>query len=247
MGLCEGQKMSSVKETIQAGQAKEFYEPGDFFRLLETTAPVTVEFYCKGRKTVDLVEIEAGYAEYFRAENQEPFDRVKIYSATTQAVKFVTRFGSDVRYDRGASSVTGTVSLDAATLAALEQINVRPEQSNGNYKSQTALAANTPDQVFSAAANTNGAIILAAGASDLTTAGHSSVTLLSKATAPANPIDGEIYAVSISMISNVASEWGGFNLAYPQYVAPGQGLYFISGVTTAGGVQTNRFCRYKLL
>lgn len=233
--------MSSVTETIQAGSFKEFFEPGDFFRLLATTGPVNVEFYYMGRETVDVQGVEAGYAEYFRGEGQSPFDRVRIYSATTQTVQFVTRNGSDVRYDRGASSVSGSVDLNNATIGKLQNIVV----ATASFKAKGVIAANTPELVFSAVSNVNGAWILSASCSDVT-ADVVRITLLSKATPPAGIDDGEVFMrgqitgsastryLSSSQIENYA------------YVPPGQALYFIADRAT-DGVDSSRICRYKLL
>jgi hypothetical protein len=239
--------MSSTPETINAGTWREWFEPGDFFRLLATTAPVSVEFYSNGKKTVELQSIEAGYAEYFRGEDGKlPFDRVRIYSATTQTVQFVTRQGSDVRYDRGASSVTGTVSLDAATLMALEQINVRPEAATGFYATTGALAANTADVVFLAGANVNGAIVFTADAVDVATA-TLMMAFVAKNAAPTTPLDGEVIAQShIAYSANMNPTMYNLELKNAQYVPAGKGLYFISSVAMTNPA-LGRSCRYKLL
>ena len=44
----------SAKETFTAGQTREFFGDGDFFRLLQTTGPVTVEFYYQGREVAEI-------------------------------------------------------------------------------------------------------------------------------------------------------------------------------------------------
>lgn len=238
--------MSSVKETISAGNYKEFFERGDFFRLLATTGPVDVEFYFQGCETVEIVGIEAGYAEYFRGAEFAQFDRVRIYSATTQDVQFVTRYGSDVRYDRGASSVTGTIALDAATLAALEQINIRPEAQSGFYSSSSALAANTPEAIFLPGENVNGAILLSAWfAVRAGSAAMDDVSLLTKTAAPVTTIDGSILAISSIKSEIAGAVSGGFEMQIPQYIEAGKGLYFISG--SALGAGAKRGTRFKLL
>jgi hypothetical protein len=241
--------MSSVTETINAGTWREFFEPGDFFRLLETTAPVTVEFYAAGRKIVDVVNIQAGYAEYFRGGNLVMFDRVRIYSATTQQVGFVTRFGSDVRYDRGASSVTGTVALDAATLAALEQINVRPESETGSWGFTAVTVANSAQTIFTPASNLNGAILLSAGFSIYGGASAPSVSIIAKSSAPANVLDGSIiFGGGISLTASGGGNLSQGTMPKEQFIPAGLGLYFITDIaTTSAGGGSYRSCRYKLL
>jgi hypothetical protein len=81
---------------LAAGQLIEFNEPGDFFRILAAVAPVTVRYYNKGREIAEAEGVGAGYAEQFKADS---FDRITIYSATTQDMQVVSRFGSVVSYD----------------------------------------------------------------------------------------------------------------------------------------------------
>ncbi len=126
----------SQKEAFSAGQTREFYGDGDFFRLLQTTAGINVEFFYQGREVAEMIDVEAGYAESFSREKLR-FDRIRIYSATAQDVKWVIREGSDVRYDRGAATVGGSVDLNAATLAAIKEI----EQPTGFYQSSTPMGA----------------------------------------------------------------------------------------------------------
>ncbi len=92
-----------VKTTINAGTTIPFIEQADFFRLLSSALPVTVEFYKNGAKIGEAIDINGGYAERI----PEGFDRITIYSASTQTVQFVTRNGGDVRYD----NLTGNVAI----------------------------------------------------------------------------------------------------------------------------------------
>lgn len=219
--------MSSVKETIQAGSFKEFHEPGDFFRLLATTGPVNVEFYYMGRETVDVEGVEAGYAEYFRGEGQSPFDRVRIYSASTQSVQFVTRNGSDVRYDRGASSVSGSVDLNPATLAALEYTSIRPEAATGFLNQSLTLVANTAQQIFAPGANPNG-VILKSLLSQVTSGSAVDIAYIAKATAPATVFDGD--PVSSVIVEPVVTGTNFFTarIRADELIPAGQGLYIIA-------------------
>ncbi len=85
-----------IQTTIAAGERKEYYDPGDFFRLLAATNPVTVTFYRNGAEVAEAEGVGEGYAEKFRVDG---FDRFAIESATTQTLKFVARLGNDVAYD----------------------------------------------------------------------------------------------------------------------------------------------------
>lgn len=151
------------------------------------------------------------------------------------------------------NSLVGTVTLDAAALAALEAIDLNtaslaslktPYASTGNHKANSAMVANTAEQVFSAAANTAGAIILTADFFAVNASAWVQASLLAKASAPANIIDGEI----IWSPQQLAYSSGGYAAsgAMPReaYLPAGVGLYFISSVATT---TQHRACRYRLL
>jgi hypothetical protein len=95
----------SISTFFSAGETKEFFGVGDYFRLLSTSQPVDVTFYYQGRELSEALNVLAGYGERLRAGT---FDRVAIFSPTAQTVQFVTREGADVQYDRGAASVEVT-------------------------------------------------------------------------------------------------------------------------------------------
>ncbi len=60
--------------TLIAGQPQEFYEVGDFVRILAATDPLTIEFYSAGREIAEAVNVSKGYAEKF---DLGTFDRVR--------------------------------------------------------------------------------------------------------------------------------------------------------------------------
>lgn len=80
-----------------AGETKEFYDIGDFFRVLDATDPITVIFYKNGKEVGEAENVYDGYAEKFRLGG---FDRYRITSATAQSVQIVARDGVDVAYDK---------------------------------------------------------------------------------------------------------------------------------------------------
>ena len=94
-----------IDTTIQAGQTLEYFEPGDFFRVLEAPDALSVRFYRQGAEVARADNIGEGYAEKFRIG---AFDRIQIDSATTQNIQFVTRLGQDVFFD---APPTGAVTL----------------------------------------------------------------------------------------------------------------------------------------
>lgn len=108
--------MSKIDVTLTAGQTVEFYEPGDFLRLLKADSPVKIEFYRNGAEISEADGVTTGYAEKLRTGD---FDRIRITSATTQAVSLVTRMGTDVFFDApptGAVTLSGEQSAFAQTV-----------------------------------------------------------------------------------------------------------------------------------
>lgn len=231
-----------MKVTFTAGQRVQYAGTGDFFRLLGTTAPVTVEFYKQGREIAERVDVEAGFAEQFRTIE---FDRVDIFSATVQTVQWEVALGSEIRYDRGAATISGSVDLNAATL---NQLN-RPLADTGTYKSTANITANTAEQLVAPGANLNGLIVQEA---KICLFGGASIALgafITKASAPANVTDGD--PVIYAGIFNTTS--GGNTISRGDsdgniWVPAGLGLYFIcdTAIAVNAGGQV-RMCRYRVL
>ena len=94
-----------IDVTINAGQMLEYFEPGDFFRLLDAAGPLDLRFYFQGKEIARAPNVGEGYAERMRTGQ---YDRVQIESATTPAISFVSRFGADVFYDK---PPTGAVTI----------------------------------------------------------------------------------------------------------------------------------------
>lgn len=140
---------------ITAGQTLEYFEPGDFFRIMESAGPLTLIFYRQGAEVARAEGVSEGYAERFRGEG---FDRYRITSATTQAIQFVSRLGADVAYDKPPTgAISGTVALDAPTLAALETINVGNFPANpanqGTFTSAQKTVTSSSGQLLASNAN----------------------------------------------------------------------------------------------
>ena len=104
--------MSKYDLTMAAGQTVEYFEPGDFFRLLKADTPVKVEFYRNGAEIAEAGSVTTGYAEKMRLGE---FDRIRITSTGAQSVSFVTRMGNDVFFD---APPTGAVTVSNAVTVA---------------------------------------------------------------------------------------------------------------------------------
>ena len=94
-----------ITTQISAGARLEFYEPGDFFRLLDATFPVTITYYKKGQEIALAEGVGEGYAEKF---DRQEFDRYTITSVNAQTIQFAARLGNQINYD---APPTGDVNI----------------------------------------------------------------------------------------------------------------------------------------
>lgn len=120
--------MLTINTTIQAGQTIKFVDQGNFLRVMSASAALTVRTYKNGQVFTESPNVGAGYAEEF----SETFNEVEIYSAATQAIQLVIRFGSKVYFD---TPPTGNVNIS----------NV-----NGAFTQNRASVSNTNTQILAA-------------------------------------------------------------------------------------------------
>lgn len=231
--------------TLIAGEPQEFYEVADFFRLLSAVGPLTVEFYNGGREVSEAVGVSKGYAEKF---DRGTFDRVRLLSATTQAVQFVTRLGNVVQYDAapiGDTAIVSSVPLDLTNATKKELI--RPEPWTGSYFASSALAANTAEVVFTAAANVNGAIVHALQSRNYAAFGAYEA-FMAKATAPASIADGVILAGSrLGFWNGATNNASEIESREKIFVPAGLGVWFISNILMVNTLGNMRTARFQLL
>ncbi|MDP1740083.1 hypothetical protein [Polaromonas sp.] len=237
--------MKPFNLTLAANETRAVSVAGDYFELRKAPYVLDlVEFLNVDNGVVALID-EAEATD--KTRTKEPFANVRITNgATGQTIRFYHGFG-DSGSNRFTGVVSGEVSLAAATLAALEHVQVRPEVSTGSFMNQAALVANTAVNVFTAAANVNGAILLSADISEFD-ATQSQGGFVAKATAPANVADGEPMLMT-RMIGayETTNHYFGNSLSKEQFIAPGLGLYFIRTVALGAANGNFRACRYKLL
>lgn len=151
---------------------------------------------------------------------------------TAQAGKRVRIFyGVDIDFQAG---VNASISIGG-------NVTVIEPAYNGNFASNTALAANTPQTIVAPGANTNGVIVNFASMQSYSGAiGYCS--LIAKNAAPANVLDGDVLLIN-SPPSTVY--YGILNQISSKIRVPaGKGLYFISSVLETLGA---RCCTYTLL
>lgn len=235
---------------FQAGETKVFFLSGSYFELIDCANPVDVLLTDpSGGQRARMI----GAAQTHHVKNT-PYQVIQITSATAQNIRFAYGSGeAGTRNTAGSVSILNAVDLSAASLAALESTDLnaatlatirQPLQSTGNFKSSGALAAATPEVVFTPAANVNGAIVLSGGFMLGGNATFCNAVFIAKNGAPASNIDGEVIFGTTFQNNTAATYSDSGQLNSAQYIPPGIGLYFI----TAGAVSVGpRYIRYRLL
>lgn len=122
----------------------------------------------------------------------------------------------------------------------MELMRLLSQAYGSNYKSSTPMAANTADQVFSAASNVNGADVWFAEFStgNANAAGGSfAVGYVAKATAPATALDGTpiLFPTQNPPVSGSSHSAG--VLCRPIFVPAGLGLYYISAIAEVTSIR----------
>lgn len=120
--------------TLQAGVGVEFNEQGDFFRVMKMPQQdLVVIFYRMGAEVARAENVGSGFAE----KAPQGFDKIRLSSAIGGVLDFVTRLGSEVRYDtppNGAVVITqGTAVSQAAVVVGVAAVMLA--SANGDRKS----------------------------------------------------------------------------------------------------------------
>lgn len=235
-----------VSVTFGAGDSRLFALTGEYFEIIEAPTPVDVVLSdFNGSQRARMSQASASF--YSKGVK---FGVIQITSAGAQTIRFAYGTGeTGTRRSSGSVTVSGPVTignaiaLDAATLAALEQINVRPEVQNGFFNNSSSVVGNTPLTVFSPGDNVNGCLLLQATGQYIEAANIFG-GFITKGSAPANFFDGAVVA-PFKVAAAGANFSGSISMDTPQYIEPGMGLYYIANLTTTE-MQTHRACRYKL-
>lgn len=130
-----------ITVTLQAGQAQEYFERGDFLRIMDAQAAVTVIFYRNGAEVSRAVNVVEGYAERFSAGD---FDKVRIESATTNTVHFGIRLGQEISYDKAPTGDVNVLNFPPAPT---------PTPVNGAFSHSVVAVATSNVQLLAANAN----------------------------------------------------------------------------------------------
>lgn len=108
-----------------------------------------------------------------------------------------------------------------------------------SYKSNTSLAANTAETVFSAASNTLGAWLWRASFVH-GNAGGLAAGYLAKTSAPTTVIDGDVICGTDSY-EFATNNYLFAKLEAPVFIPPGKGLYFIAGAAEVAAYRAALF------
>lgn len=223
--------------SLSAGGSTVIYGMGEYFRIQSATGALDV--------TVEGIGTISGMLTG-QAVRDTPYSRIVIKDVSGSVNSgTILCSGSEFMDNR----TYGVNSLDTATIASIRN---RPEMQTGSFADTSALVANTPITIFTPAANVNGALLLSAALTylDLTSTAIRFVqTFVSSNVTPAGPYAGAVLLQGLHyLVSSAASTFGGgAQLAAPQFIGPGQGLYFVSSAATTVDLFHTRSCRYKLL
>lgn len=253
MNALINQKAASLRNyslSIPVGSQETFPIEGRSIRLL--TANVPISFVSEDGMLG--FTLAAGDEALF---DEASFFRFRIFhtDAAVQAIVIAVGNGGRIGSAKlnGTVSVSGALALDAPTLAALESVSVQNTvnivnagQSYGaSYRSTNELAANTPETIFTAAANVNGAILHSAQFMSGHGTGNNELSFLAKATAPTTANDGDaiLSEDSSSMLGAFVYKSG--SLKNPIKIPAGKGLFFIATLLEAAS--SNRSALYTFL
>jgi hypothetical protein len=244
-----------VPVIFAAGESKLFHLSGAYFEIID--APNPVDVVLTDRNGVPRGVMKNAEASFFIKSTD--YDTIQLTSATAQTIRFA--FGTSeagTRRSTGSVTISGSVALDAPSLAALESVDLNPATlstlntyrnpitPNGFWNDDGNVVANSSKTIFTAAANVNGAIILRADIASYFSGSRREAFIKKNGGLPVSITDGAIVCLGrvIAVPSDVmiAGE-----LQYPQFIEPGFSLSYIS----TGGITANsysqRSCIYRLL
>lgn len=148
------------------------------------------------------------------------------------------------------NNLSGTVTLDSASLAALESVDLNAAtidmlmvKSSGSYAVSTGGTAATSYQVIDPATNINGLWVTEANIFGYNSGAAQGITLLAKSSSPSSRQDGEVILNAGGSAGVVCNA----QLNKPAYIPAGLGLYFRYESTDSGHAGLMRSARWKLL
>lgn len=233
---------------LTAGGSQTILAGGAYLRILTATGAVDV--IVEGKGTMPNLLAGQGLKDL-------PFQRVVLRDKSGAPNSGTILVASSEFVD---NRLFGTFDLSPSTLAALESVDLntptlntltRPLLPLSAWSDVTgALAPNTALTVFSAAANTNGAIIHDLQASDVITGSTGVGGFCARATAPnsiATFIDDTVVLQIESRLNLGGNTFVTAKLEKATRIAAGKGLFYLQNFTGAGAGSIMRNARYTLL
>lgn len=223
--------LRNKKLVLAPNQQYEFPMHGDSLRVVSANVPI----YFKTQDGDLDFYLEKGEKAAFEGQD---FVALVIYHLDAADQVVIISVGKDA--DIGSAKVSGSVTIAGGTSDVWvsntfsNPLNITSGgQSYGaSYRSITTLAANTPDTIFTPAANVNGAILHSAQFLDANGTGWSVPSFLAKANAPVSVVDGESILSSDNQVAT-GTTWAAFgSLKNPLKIPAGKGLYFISNIAS---------------
>lgn len=235
--------LRNKKIVLSPGQQYDFPINGDSVRLASANVPI----YFKTRDGDLDFYLEQGEKASFSGQD---FLTLTIYHLDASDQTIIISVGKDA--DIGSARFSGNVSisapvdLSASTLAALENITIQNLGASygASYRSVALLAANTPETIFTPAANVNGAILHSAQFYSQCGSGGANTALLAKTSAPSSVTDGDGILSADSAASQAGAPALTASLQNPIRIPAGKGLYAISAILETVG---SRSALYTLL
>lgn len=182
----EQNTLDLVPVIFAAGESKMFNMSGNYFELIDCPNPVDVVLSdAVGGQRVRMKQGEASF--YSKGVS---FSVVQITSATAQTVRFIYGTGeAGTRRSTGSVTISGAIALDAPTLAALEQISVRPEASTVTANFVPAVGSVT---VIAPGVNTTGVFVQKCKVQAFSSTSQNGTLLAKTGAAPTSIADGRI-------------------------------------------------------
>lgn len=144
-----------------------------------------------------------------------------------------------VTLDAAALAALESVDLNPATLAALESVSINPRVYGTSFVSVANMVANTAVQVFSAAANVNGAIVHFASFSGGAAALCAGSILAKSGAAPTTISDGDLVGCTRAFYSAASNPTSFLEVAENISIPAGKGLFMIANAATVGKLGAN--------
>ena len=168
------------------------------------------------------------------------FTQLLIENAAQAGKRMRIFYGVDIDFQAGVTSSTNTNISNSLPASKIPVYQAGLEYSS-SFKSTAAMAANTPETIFTPAANANGAIIHAAYINSSAVNNTTNSTLIAKASAPASITDGDVILAATAgfSVSTTIVTYG--NLVQPIKIPAGKGLYAICSIGEASAFRSSLF------